>query len=106
MKRDLYQRLWMNKKKAIPPHPLVWVSFYSSTPSGRGLFLFTQNLWYGLFSFIHNLWYKFLFIHPQPQVWVSFYSSTISCIGLILKRDLFQMLWMNKKRPMPEIVEE
>jgi hypothetical protein len=52
------------------PQPLVWVSFYSFTTSGIGLFLF-----------IHNFWYGSLFIHPQR-------------------------LWMNKKRPIPEVVGE
>jgi hypothetical protein len=51
----------------------------------------------GIFLFIHNLWYGSIFIHPQPLVWVSFYSSTTS---------EYQRLWMNKKRPIPEVVDE
>jgi hypothetical protein len=58
----------MNEKRPIPevvdekrylhqPQLLVWVSFYSSTTTGIGLFLFTNNLWY-----------RSLFIHPQPLV--------------------------------------
>jgi hypothetical protein len=39
----------------IHPHPLVWVSFYSSTTTGIVLFLI-----------ICNLWYSSLSIHPQP----------------------------------------
>jgi hypothetical protein len=49
-KRDLHQRLRMNKK----------------TPTGIGLFLFTSTSGIGLFLFIHNLWYRYLFIHPLP----------------------------------------
>jgi uncharacterized membrane protein SpoIIM required for sporulation len=52
VKRYLYQRLWMNKKRPIPE--VV-----------------------DLFLFIHNLRYMYLFIHSQPLVWVSFDASTL-----------------------------
>jgi hypothetical protein len=44
-----------------------------------------------------------------------FYSSTTSVIGLCIhstrgcgrkKIDPYQRLWMNKKRPIPEVVDE
>ena len=68
----------------IHPQTLVWVSLYSSTTSGMGLFLFIHNLCIGFFLLIHNLCHRYLFIHPHPLVWVSFYSSTTSGIGLFL----------------------
>jgi hypothetical protein len=53
----------------------------------------------------------YLLIHSQPLVWVSFDASTTSGMSLFLfihnlKRDLFDRLWMNKKRPIPEVVDE
>jgi hypothetical protein len=95
----------MNKKRPIP-EVVVWVSFHSSTTCDIVFFLF-----------IHNLWYWSLFIHPQPLVWVYFLSSTTSGMGLFLFihnlwnrslfiHDLFLRLWMNKKRPIPDVFDE
>jgi hypothetical protein len=70
----------MNKKRLTleAVNEYKWVSFHSSTTCGIVFFLF-----------IHNLWYWSLFIHPQPLVWV-----------------YYKRLWMNKKRPIPEVVDE
>jgi hypothetical protein len=65
-KRDLHQRLWMNKKRPIQ------FFFYSSATPGIGSILFIHNLWYGSLLFIHNLCHR------------SFYSFTASGIGLFL----------------------
>jgi hypothetical protein len=110
IKRDPYQRLWMNKKRPISEvvdekrhlcQGLCWIKrdlyqrlwmkkrdlcqrlwMNKKRPSGMGLFLFFHNLWDKSFLFIHNLWFGSLFIHPQPLWYVYFYSSSTSVIGL------------------------
>jgi hypothetical protein len=61
-KRDLLHNLW-NRPLFFHQQPLVWVSFYSSTTSDIGVFLFfysSTTSVIGLFLFIHNLWYRSL----------------------------------------------
>jgi hypothetical protein len=45
----------------------------------------------GVFLFNHNLWYGSPYIHPDV---------------VYVKRDLYQRLWINKKRPKTEVVDE
>jgi hypothetical protein len=96
----------------------------------RDLWQRLSTLGIGLFLFIHNLWYRSRFIHPQPLSQFLFYSSATPGIGSILffqethtrgcwwkkeaysrgcgwmERDIWQRLQMNKKRTIPEVVDE
>jgi hypothetical protein len=50
------------------------------------------------------LCYVSLLIHPHPLVWISFYSSTTT--GIVLFLFICNLWYSNKKRPIPEVVDE